>query len=164
MPGKVEQKTKSRNKLFSRLWNLWKDPDTFIFNSWVDAVFGFFAMIVLPAVSLFYVISGGGVLFSAYGFPIISLSLTALYDSYGRYCSIPQDCDVAIRNVIRAKIITRIVCHILVIALSLLVCESASLAGISWVPYVFLVVSGMIIVLEGFNRIKTSCLLFFGGV
>lgn len=37
MHGKVVPMTKSRKELFSRLWNPWKDPDTSIFNSWVDA-------------------------------------------------------------------------------------------------------------------------------
>lgn len=144
-------------------WYLWRSPKTYIFHSSLDVIFGFFALLAIPTISLWYVADGGGVLWSNYGFPFISITIAALYDTYGRYVSV-ESSDIPTRKVAYAKLIFRALCSVVSLVLSCLICGVSALATIWWVPCIPLILAGILLGSEGLQRLGSGFLLHFGGV
>lgn len=61
------------------------DVNTFIFNSWIDALLGAVPLILIPLLSLLSLLWIKAADFWNYCFPIISISLAGAYDTYGRF-------------------------------------------------------------------------------
>lgn len=79
---------KIKNFLHSIFINIkiyWLDINSNVFNDFVDAIFGLIVLIILPAVSLYSVHLFDVVDFWNYTFPILSIGMAGIYDSYGRY-------------------------------------------------------------------------------
>lgn len=73
-------------ELWETILNYFRDPKTSIFNDWRDALIGFFLLTVMPLGSLLsLIVILPSPTFFNYVFPIMSLSLAGMYDSYGRY-------------------------------------------------------------------------------
>lgn len=143
-------------------WYLWRSPETFVFHSALDVIFGFFVLLAIPAISLWYVADGGGVLWSNYGFPFISITIAALYDTYGRYVSV-ESSDIPTRKVAYAKLILRAICSVVSLVISCLICGVSALAPIWWVPCIPLILASILLGSEGVQRLRTGFLLLFGG-
>lgn len=78
--------------------NYWLAEETNIFRNYRDALAGFVALVIIPAVSIFFVLFTDGYTFWSYTFPFISISLAGAYDTYGRYNGhSPQNAKLVIR-------------------------------------------------------------------
>lgn len=145
-------------------WKTWHSENTFIFRSVLDVFFGTIVLLVFPIISLWYVYRGGGVLFSNYGFPLISISAAALYDTYGRYKPRTDFENSRSGDVYHTKLVLRSTCNALTLLIAALICGVQSLAGYWWIPCIPLVVSAILLCNEAWERIKASFILTFGGV
>lgn len=153
--------TRTTMQALKRYIALWNNQETYIFNSCLDAIWGMVVMVILPAMSLYYVVSSNDIVWSSYGFPIFSLSAAALYDCYARYSS-EQEAGNNVK-IKRSKLIIRGLLHILTLLLSLLICGNQALERVRWCPFVFLTFSAIILLREVWWRIQ-SALLFSTGI
>lgn len=150
-----------KEKTLQYLWKLWRSSDTFIFRSATDAVWGMIVLILIPLVSLYFVYKGGGVIFSNYGFPFLSVVCAALYDTYGRIVSIKAP-DGVCHNVAKAKLTIRASLDIISLLIAFLAC-GVSTSKFLWIsPGVLLMIPGILLVNEVVQRIRKSFLLAFG--
>lgn len=145
-------------------WEIWQDKSTFFFHSILDVFFGTIALFIFPIISLWYVYKGGGILFSNYGFPLISISVAALYDTYGRYKPSTDFENVRFVGVYYTKLILRATCNLLTLLIAALICGAQNLSDYWWLPCIPLVFSAILLCNEAWQRIKTSFMLSFGGV
>lgn len=63
----------------------WFDLETNIFKNYIDAILGSLVLIVLPAISLISAVIVDTTTWANYLFPIVSICLAGIYDTYGRY-------------------------------------------------------------------------------
>lgn len=63
----------------------WFDLETNIFKNYIDAILGSLVLIVLPAISLVSAVIVDTTTWANYLFPIVSICLAGIYDTYGRY-------------------------------------------------------------------------------
>ena len=143
------------------LFKLWSNTDTYIFKNCFDAMFGFLVLIILPAISLSYVITSGSTMFSSYGFPILSISFAAIYDCYGRYFDVRGTSQED--NVKKMKNGIRVFLHICTVLATLFFCGNQSYGSLKWTPYTFLFLSACVVIGECVVRIRYSFLISFGG-
>ncbi len=137
----------------SELWRVvkryWLDEETNVFRNYADALGGLVVLVALPLASLLSVfwIEDPGWL--NYVFPILSICLSAAYDTYGRYCPGEK------KNV---KLGLRLICDALALFLAPLVCGLEH-RWLAFVPPALLVLSGLVLVYEIFVRLKTAILI-----
>lgn len=118
-----------------------------IFRDYKDALFGFAVLVVLPLLSLFsvwktrgfvYNADGIGLAFWSYSFPLISISISGLFDAITR---IEPN---AKRN---PKLVVRIVFNSIAALLSGVMCGSTT-AVLRLVPAALLSVNGLLLLRE----------------
>lgn len=161
-PNALKSNGKTSHNAWKNLWALWRESETYIFHSALDAILATIVLLIIPLISLCYVYVGGGTLFSNYGFPFISIIFAALYDSYGRYASIDTTNEIH-RKIMHLKLGIRTACNIVSLVVACLICGVSSLKIIWWFPCIPLLLSGILLANEGVQRIKASFLLAFGG-
>lgn len=131
--------------------NYWISEETNIFRNYKDAIAGFVVLVVIPAGSICLTISAGseGRIFWNYTFPLVSIAMAGLYDSFGRYDGNP---------VTRPKLVIRGILDLLAIFFSAVGIGEEN--GI--VPYIspiLLLICGLILTFEMYNRIKKAILI-----
>lgn len=123
----------------------WRDENTNIFNNSVDAAFGMFAMVAVPAASLYSVFTCSSVDWANYIFPVTSIAIAGLYDAYGRFSAEKR----------RVKLGTRITLDVLAIFLAAVLSRTSSKA--LWlISPALLTLSGVMLIYDAYIRIDTA--------
>lgn len=86
--GRVRRSLFEIIKLF--IYDL-KRTDNNIFFDWLDALFGALALIVIPFISIFFTLVQSEFGLLTFAFPMASICIAGLYDSYGRIRSAKKD-------------------------------------------------------------------------
>ncbi len=129
--------------------NYWLAEETNIFRNYRDALAGFVALVIIPAVSIFFVLFTDGYTFWSYTFPFISISLAGAYDTYGRYNGhSPQN----------AKLVIRLIFDFLAIFFATLSVGNNNTI-LSYVAPILLFVCGLFLTFEIYNRVKRAVLI-----
>lgn len=129
--------------------NYWLAEETNIFRNYRDALAGFVALVMIPAVSVFFVLFIDDYTFWSYSFPLISISLAGAYDTYGRYNGHSP------KNV---KLVVRLIFDFLAIFFAALSVGNNNMI----LPYVaptLLFVCGLFLTFEIYNRVKRAVLI-----
>ena len=63
----------------------WKDPDTNIFNNYVDSILGIIVLILIPFISLFSLKNIEEINLITYSYPISTIFWASIYDIYSKY-------------------------------------------------------------------------------
>lgn len=145
--------------LFITIINYWWDEETNIFSNYKDAIAGIVPLIVIPCLSVLFTIHTEIFTFWDYTFPLISISVAGMYDSFGRY---------EYQSVKNPKLVFRTVLNILVMLMSSY-CASPfiKLSGRCvgeqrWIAYIapfLLLLSGIFLINETFCRIYNGVLI-----
>lgn len=123
----------------------WTDLKTNIFKNYLDALFGIIPLVILPAGSLLPALLITEVNFWNYTFPISCISIAGIYDAYGRMeKQQPKNVKLGIRMALNG------------IALLLSAILLYSGECVRWIPGVFLTISGIMLLIEIWQRIVTS--------
>lgn len=122
---------------------------SFIFRNYKDALAGAVVLVFMPAFSICMAACVKDYTFWNYTFPLLSISLAGLYDTYGRYeGEAPKNLKLGVRVLFNSV-------SIFFSALSIGV-ENAILPYIS--P-ILLFICGLFLVFEIFNRIRKAILI-----
>ena len=161
-------------KNFARLW--WAS-ETNVFNNFLDALLGLVVQIVFPVISLRMVYSTNSTLFSTFGFPILTISAAAMYDSFNRIIAAhyTKERDLEDVNsstefkviesgytVIYTKLVVRIVLHFITILAAFLLSNDPTSLHLRWIPYALLIFSGIHMFREMCSTLCTYMVRKFG--
>ena len=129
--------------------NYWNAEETNLFKNYKDALAGLIALVFVPAFSVLLVIFTSNYTFWNYTFPLLSISLAGLYDTYGRYeFQSPRNQKLAARTIIHAIAIF---------------CSALSLGMDSkWMFYIaptLLCLCGLLLIREIYIRVKKAILI-----
>ena len=126
--------------------NYWLAEETNIFRNYRDALGGFVVLVMIPAVSVLFVLFIDDYTFWSYSFPLISISLAGAYDTYGRYNG---------HSPKNAKLVVRLIFDFLAIFFATLSVGNNNII----LPYVsptLLFVCGLFLTFEIYNRVKMA--------
>lgn len=127
----------------------WIDEKTNIFKNYKDALFGLLVLVIIPAISICLGIYSQPITFWSYTFPILSISIASLYDTYGRYeGDSPKNIKLAIRAIINFFAL-----------LFSCVCLGVNSIVLPYIAPVLLLFSGLLLVFEIWKRVKYAILL-----
>ena len=71
--------------LWKSVRTYWVSVENNIFKNYLDALLSILPLVILPIISLFSVFYAEDTTFWNYTFPIVTLSVAGIYDTYGRY-------------------------------------------------------------------------------
>lgn len=129
--------------------NYWLAEETNIFRNYRDALAGFIALVIIPAVSILFVLFTNNYTFWSYTFPFISISLAGAYDTYGRYNGhSPQN----------AKLVIRLIFDFLAVFFATLSIGNNNLI-LPYVAPILLFICGLLLTFEIYNRVKWAVLI-----
>lgn len=137
------------NKLGQMIKNYWLAEETNIFKNYKDALAGLLVLIVIPALSVFFVIYTDEYTFWSYTFPFVSVSLAGVYDTYGRYDGVSPK---------NAKLVVRVVFDFLAIFFAAISIGNDG-GVLPYVAPILLSVCGLFLTFEIYNRIKRAVLI-----
>ncbi len=127
----------------------WISEETNIFKNYIDAVCGFIVLVLVPAASIWLTLSVEEYTFWSYFFPLSSISLAGLYDTYGRYeGESPRNQKLFVRAGINAVAI-----------LLAAVCPWTESEMFYFISPVLLAFSGVMLLFEMYNRVKIGILI-----
>lgn len=129
--------------LFVIIWNYWLDEEANIFANYKDAVAGIVPLIIIPCLSVVFTIHTEIFTFWDYTFPLVSISLAGMYDSFSRY---------EYQSAKNPKLVFRTVLNILVMFLS------------SYCASPFIILNGRCVGEQRWIAYLAPLLLFLGGV
>lgn len=129
--------------------NYWLAEETNIFRNYRDALAGFVALVMIPAVSVFFVLFTDNYTFWSYSFPLISISLAGAYDTYGRYNG---------RSPKNAKLVVRLIFDFLAIFFAALSVGNNNMI-LPYIAPILLFVCGLFLTFEIYNRVKRAVLI-----
>lgn len=136
-------------KLILLFKNYWLAEETNIFKSYTDALCGLIILIVIPGLSVCFAIQTEHCTFWNYTFPFLSISLSGLYDTYGRYHG---------ESARTPKLLIRMIFHFLSIFFSAL-CAGTDSQLLPLIPPLLLCVCGLLLLFEIYHRIKRAVLV-----
>lgn len=141
-------------KLIRIIRNYWLAEETNIFKNYKDALCGFVVLILIPALSVGSAIFATKYTFWNYTFPLLSISLAGLYDTYGRYeGDSPKNPKLAIRIIFNCI-------SIFFAALSVGIKNNIP-------PYfspILLLICGIFLIFEIYNRVRKAVLISRWGI
>ncbi len=141
-------------KLIKIVNNYWNAEDTNIFKNYTDALAGLVVLVIVPALSIIFAICVEKYTFWNYTFPLLSISLAGIYDTYGRYeGESPKNLKLAVR----------IIVHCFAIFFAAL-CIGVESIILPFVSPILLCVCGLLLIYEIYNRIKTAILISRWGI
>lgn len=124
----------------------WIDEKTNIFKNYVDALFGAVVLIFLPIISVITTLHNDSFTWSNYTFPIFSICMAGIYDSYSRYeANRPQNVKLGIRAVV--DFISLFLAAVFV---------GQTKACLCVIPPVLLSICGVGLLREVLSRVKTA--------
>lgn len=129
--------------------NYWLSEETNIFRNYIDALIGLVVLVVIPAISILFVLLTSNYTFWSYTFPFISISFSGAYDTYGRYEGASP------RNV---KLVVRVIFDFLAIFFATLSIRTNSKI-LPYIAPILLFVSGLFLTFEIYNRVKKAILI-----
>ena len=135
------------NSFFNAIKNYFKDPESNLFNNYIDALLGAIVLLLFPVLSLilvFFILNNANLL--NYVFPLFSICIAGAYDTYGRYRP---------NNPRNIKLAIRLVFEFCVIIISLVAIVIKNQFLIILAP-ALLVLPGILILFEVFNRVKVA--------
>lgn len=130
--------------------NYWLAEETNIFRNYRDALAGFVVLVMIPAVSVFFVLFIDNYTFWSYSFPLISISLAGAYDTYGRYNGKDSP-----KN---PKLVVRFVLDLLAIFFAAFSIGRNNMI-LPYVAPILLLVCGLFLTAEIYNRLKMAALI-----
>ena len=130
--------------LMKSIASYWFNMSSNVFKNYKDALLGLLALIIVPGFSLLLAIDTFEVAFLSYGFPLFSIAIAGLYDTYGRYEK------KAIKN---KKLLVRACfnCAAIVFVIVAIITKN------EWVAYIgpiLLLVCGLGLIFEVINRVN----------
>lgn len=126
--------------------NYWLAEETNIFKNYRDALAGFVVLVIIPAVSVLFVLFTDNYTFWSYTFPFTSIALAGAYDTYGRYNGhSPQN----------AKLVVRVIFDFLAIFFAAISVGSNNMV-LPYVAPILLFVCGLFLTFEIYNRVKMA--------
>jgi len=156
--------------MMDRIRNYMSNKETLFFNNTPDAILGLIVMVLIPSVSLCYVLQVVDVRvgvaaflseteiikvyrkeyveFMDYTFPIISVSLAEMYDTFGRFRWKEKDPRIYV-------FITRIIFDIAALLLALITTNNVDNIALTFPP-IMLLIPGLIITFEFIRMIYYS--------
>lgn len=137
------------NKFKQTIINYWLDEKTNIFRNYRDALAGFLVLVLVPAFSIFFVVNEDEYTLWSYTFPIVSISLAGAYDVYGRYDGASPK---------NAKLVVRIIFDFLAVFFAA-VSVGINNRAVFYIAPILLLICGMFLVFEIYNRIKMAVLI-----
>lgn len=136
-------------KFLSIIKKYWLAEETNIFKNYIDALGGFVILIIIPAMSIFFTMFVKEYTFWGYTFPILSISLAGMYDTYGRYeKESPKN----------PKLVFRIVIDSIAIFFAAL-CYGVNGVILPYVAPILLSFCGLFLGFEIYNRVKRAILI-----
>lgn len=135
--------------LIQMIRNYWLSEETNIFRNYRDALAGLIVLVMIPAVSVLSVLCTDDYTFWSYTFPFISISLAGAYDSYGRYNG---------RSPQNAKLVVRVIFDFLAIFFAALSVGINNIV-LPYVAPILLLVCGLSLTVEIYNRVKIAILI-----
>ena len=150
----MSKRSKRKKGPLGIYWELWNSPDTFIFQSSVDAILGIIVLVLIPTVSLLRLVVNNSIVWASYGSPLVCVSFAALYDCYGRYKAAQGDDRYA--QVKRSKVLLRVGIHAMVLLSACLICGYNALLHLRWIPFLLLAVAGFILSRECWWRLRQA--------
>lgn len=122
----------------------WFNSKTNIFKNYFDAIWGAVCLIIVPAISFFTVLFIEEKGWANYTFPISSICLAGLYDTYGRYePNSPKNVKLAIRALF----------DIIAFVTTCLLTNTTSVF-LSIIPSLILILCGLCLSVEAFTQVK----------
>lgn len=137
------------NKLIKIVKNYWNEEDTNIFKNYVDALAGLVVLVIVPALSIVFAFCVEKHTFWNYTFPLLSISLAGLYDTYGRY---------EVKSPKNLKLALRVFFHVVAIFLAALFVGTENVI-LLYSPPILLGVCGVFLIYEIYNRVKMTILI-----
>lgn len=129
--------------------NYWNAENTNIFNNYRDALAGSVVLVVVPALSVFFAVFVERYTFWNYTFPLLSISLAGLYDTYGRYDQgSPKN----------QKLMVRAIVHFVSIFFAAL-CIGIESKVLPYISPCLLCVCGLFLISEIYRRVKSAILI-----
>lgn len=136
-------------RLLKTCKNYWIAEETNIFKNYKDALAGLIVLVLVPAISVLLVVFTDDYSFWNYTFPLLSISLAELYDTYGRYEG---------KSPKNQKLVTRIIINMLAIFFSAL-CMGTENRGLPYIAPILLLLCGLLLTVEIYNRVKKAILI-----
>ena len=129
--------------------NYWIAEETNIFRNYRDALLGLGVLVIIPAFSVWFVICTEDYTFWSYTFPFISISMAGVYDTYGRYDGTSPK---------NAKLVIRVIFDFLAIFFAALSVGSNNMI-LPYIAPILLLVCGLLLTFEIYNRVKRAILI-----
>lgn len=126
----------------------WIDVNTNIFSNCGQAVAGFIPLLIIPTLSLTMTIHIESYTFWSYTFPLTSISISGIYDSYGRY--IPNSPS-------KYKLLVRVALNLIVILLSMY-CANSDGGILVYIAPIILILIGILLSVEMISKIYDTAI------
>lgn len=137
------------NRLMKIIKKYWIDENTNIFKNYKDALAGLLALIIIPALSIGFTTHIDKPTFWNYAFPLLSISLAGLYDTYNRY---------EVRSPKNTKLLIRTIFNFTSIFFSAISIGSKSII-LPYISPILLFVCGLLLIFEIYSRVKMAILI-----
>lgn len=132
--------------ILKKLKSDWFSEESNIFRNYGDALAGFVVLVIIPAMSIGLVISTASISFWNYTFPLVSISLAGVYDTYGRYSG---------KSPKNVKLVFRAVFNSVAIIFAVIATDMDN-RKLSFIAPCLLFLCGLLLIREIRNRLKTA--------
>ncbi len=129
--------------------NYWTAEETNLFRNYRDALAGVVVLILIPVLSIVSAVYVEAYTFWDYAFPIVSIALAGMYDTYGRYDG---------KSPKNAKLCVRLLLDALAIFFAALSVGTESKV-IPFIAPILLSFCGLLLVYEVYHRICRAILI-----
>lgn len=140
------------SKIFEKLKRIWCDEEGFIFDSALDALGGFLVLVIWPLLSLIISFPVAQIDFLSYTFPIITIIIADMYDSFGRFKDAHKNKEF--------KLKVRVILDTIALLFTLLVPQAQEIRFLWVIPFVLLILNGVLLVRETYKRVLTFLILW----